>query len=93
MVSVVSGLDVGIKWLSNGNLILALVLMTLVLVFGPSLFVLREFVQNLGAYVQNFIGLSFRTMSFQGEPGETWLSGWTTYYWGWCCLLYTSRCV
>lgn len=83
MVSVVSGLDVGIKWLSNGNLILALVLMTLVLVFGPSLFVLREFVQNLGAYVQNFIGLSFRTMSFQGEPGETWLSGWTTYYWGW----------
>ncbi|MBW3084815.1 Glycine betaine/proline betaine transporter BetS [Austwickia sp. TVS 96-490-7B] len=83
MISVVSGLDVGIKWLSNGNLILAVVLMVLVLVLGPSLFLLREFVQNLGAYIQNILGLSFRTMPFQGDSGSTWLSAWTTYYWGW----------
>ena len=83
MVSVVSGLDVGIKWLSNGNLVLAFVLLLLVLVLGPSVFLLREFVQNLGAYVQNIIGLSFRTMPFQGEVGEAWLGSWTTYYWGW----------
>lgn len=83
MVSVVSGLDVGIKWLSNINLILAFVLLLLVLVFGPSLFLLREFVQNLGAYIQNLVGLSFRTMPFQGADGEKWLAGWTTYYWGW----------
>ncbi|WP_116112461.1 BCCT family transporter [Austwickia chelonae] len=83
MVSVVSGLDVGIKWLSNGNLVLAFVLMAMVLAFGPSLFLLREFVQNLGSYIQNIVGLSFRTMPFQGAEGEKWLAGWTTYYWGW----------
>jgi hypothetical protein len=33
--------------------------------------------------LQNFLRLSLRTFPFQGEAGTTWLSGWTTYYWGW----------
>ncbi|MEO7588576.1 MAG: BCCT family transporter [Arachnia sp.] len=83
-LSVVSGLDKGIKWLSNINMALAAVLLLVVLVAGPaSLFVLREFVQSLGSYMQNFFGLSFRTLPFHGATGETWLGGWTTYYWGW----------
>lgn len=82
-LSVVSGLDFGIKILSNGNLILAGLLMLLVLLLGSPLFVMREFVQNIGHYIQNFLQLSFRTMPFQGEEGATWLGGWTTYYWGW----------
>ncbi|GAB48889.1 BCCT family transporter [Mobilicoccus pelagius] len=83
LLSVVSGLDVGIKWLSNGNLILAGVLMVAVLVLGPTLFILRESVQNLGVYLSRLVELSFRTLPFRGEPGETWLGAWTTYYWGW----------
>ena len=82
-LSVSSGLDRGIKWLSNGNLILACVLMVAVLLLGEPLFVLREFVQSLGEYIQNFIHLSFRTMPYRGQEGEAWLGGWTTYYWGW----------
>ena len=82
-ISVASGLDVGIKWLSNGNLVLAGLLMTAVLVFGEPLFVLRDFVQNIGQYIQQFIPLSFRTMPYQGAEGEAWLGSWTTYYWGW----------
>ena len=82
-VSVATGVDKGIKWLSNGNLVLAGVLMLLVLLLGEPLFVLREFVQSIGDYVANFIRLSFRTMPYQGASGETWLGGWTTYYWGW----------
>lgn len=82
-LSVVSGLDVGIKWLSTGNLVLAGVLMLLILALGEPLFVMREFVQSIGSYVSRFVELSFRTMPYQGEAGEAWLGGWTTYYWGW----------
>ncbi|HHW84006.1 MAG TPA: BCCT family transporter [Actinomycetales bacterium] len=82
-ISVLTGIDRGIKWLSSGNLVLAGILMLLVLVLGEPLFVLREFVQSIGEYIQNFIRLSFRTMPFQGELGEGWIGGWTTYYWGW----------
>ena len=81
--SVTSGLDKGIKWLSTGNLLLACGLMVAVLLLGEPLFVLREFVQSMGEYVQNFVHLSFRTMPYRGTEGESWLGGWTTYYWGW----------
>ena len=81
--SVHSGLDRGIKWLSNTNLVLAAVLAIAVLVLGQPLFVLREFVQTIGDYMSNFVSLSFRTLPYQGAPGETWLGSWTTYYWGW----------
>ena len=83
-LSVVSGLDKGIKWLSNINMGLAALLLVIVLLLGPAtLFVLREFVQSIGSYLQNFFGLSFKTLPFHGATGETWLGGWTTYYWGW----------
>jgi len=81
--SVLSGLDRGIKWLSNANLMLAAVLALAVLLLGQPLFVLREFVQTIGDYLSNFVHLSFRTLPFQGEAGESWLGTWTTYYWGW----------
>ncbi|WP_199711210.1 BCCT family transporter [Tessaracoccus antarcticus] len=83
-LSVVSGLDKGIKWLSNLNMGLAALLLIVVLIVGPAtLFILREFVQSIGSYLQNFFGLSFKTLPFHGAVGETWLGGWTTYYWGW----------
>ena len=81
--SVLSGLDRGIKWLSNANLVLAAVLALAVLLLGQPLFVLREFVQTIGDYLSNFVHLSFRPLPFQGEAGESWLGSWTTYYWGW----------
>ncbi|MDO5627015.1 MAG: BCCT family transporter [Mobilicoccus sp.] len=83
LISVVSGLDVGIKWLSNGNLVLAGILLVALLVLGPTLFILREFVQNVGVYIADFIKMSFRTLPYQGVDGESWLGAWTTYYWGW----------
>ncbi|WP_127572550.1 BCCT family transporter [Georgenia faecalis] len=83
MISVATGLDVGIKWLSNANLVIAGLLMLGILVLGPTLFVLREFVQSIGAYLQDFIRLSFATLPYQGPEGESWLASWTTYYWGW----------
>lgn len=81
--SVVSGLGAGMKWLSNINLGLAGIMLISVLILGPTLFLFRDFVEATGYYIQNFIGMSFDTLPYQGEPGESWLGGWTTYYWGW----------
>ncbi|KAE8765422.1 BCCT family transporter [Georgenia thermotolerans] len=82
-ISVATGLDAGIKWLSNINLVLAGLLMLLVLSFGPTLFVLREAVQSIGSYLGSLVRLSFATLPYQGVQGESWLASWTTYYWGW----------
>ncbi len=81
--SVVSGLGKGIKWLSNGNMVLAGVVLVLVLALGPTLFLLREWVQSLGYYLQNVVRLTFDTTAFQGEAGLEWQSSWTIFYWGW----------
>ena len=83
LVSVLSGLDKGIKILSNLNMTVAAALLLLVLVLGPTVFLLSDLVQQIGSYLQNFLRLSFTTYSFQGEAGQDWLGAWTTYYWGW----------
>ncbi|WP_432560162.1 BCCT family transporter [Granulicoccus sp. GXG6511] len=82
-ISVATGIGNGIKWLSNFNLLLAAGLLITLLALGPTLFVAREVVQNVGAYLQNFLQLSFRTFPFRGNDGAEWLGAWTTYYWGW----------
>ncbi len=83
LISVVTGVDKGIKWLSNINMGTAGLLMLFVLLTGPTVFLLSDFVQQIGSYLQGFLRLSFSTLSFEGEAGQTWLAGWTTYYWGW----------
>lgn len=83
IVSVVSGVGKGMKWLSNTNLILAALLMLVLLFTGPTLFLLREFVQSIGNYLQNVVGLTFNTLAFSGAEGEAWQAAWTTFYWGW----------
>ncbi|MFD5278729.1 BCCT family transporter [Pseudarthrobacter sp. NPDC058362] len=83
IVSVVSGVGKGMKWLSNINLVLAGLLMLVVLFTGPTLFLLREFVQSLGHYLQNVVGLTFNTLAYSGAEGEAWQAAWTTFYWGW----------
>jgi choline/glycine/proline betaine transport protein len=82
-ISVVSGVGKGIKWLSNINLALAGVFLVAVLLLGPTLFILREFVQSIGAYLSSVLSLSFDTSAFQGDKGQLWQSYWTTFYWGW----------
>lgn len=81
--SVVSGLDRGLKWLSNINVSLAGVLMVVVLLAGSTLFLLREFVQSIGVYLSNVLPLTFNVSAFAGAEGEAWQAAWTTFYWGW----------
>ncbi|WP_313355892.1 BCCT family transporter, partial [Microbacterium sp.] len=83
LMSVLSGVTKGMKWLSNANLVLAGILVLYLLVMGPTEFLLRDFVQSIGYYVQNFVGLSFNVSAYQGTAGEQWQASWTSFYWGW----------
>jgi hypothetical protein len=79
-VSVALGLARGIKWLSQGNMVLALGLALFLFVAGPTVFLLDSFIQNLGYYIQRFIYLSTWTESYTG--GE-WQIDWTIFYYAW----------
>ncbi|NQX25824.1 BCCT family transporter [Microbacteriaceae bacterium VKM Ac-2854] len=81
--SLVSGVTRGMKWLSNINIVLAALVLVYVLVFGPTQFLLREFVQSIGTYLQNVVGLTFTVSAYSGEEGSAWQAAWTTFYWGW----------
>ena len=83
IISAVSGVDKGIKYLSNANLIMAGIFLVAVLVLGETFFILREFVQNLGGYFGDVVSLSFDTSAFSGKDGQAWQNSWTTFYWGW----------
>ncbi|GAA3027018.1 BCCT family transporter [Microbacterium dextranolyticum] len=83
LASVLSGVARGMKWLSTFNLLLAGLLLVFVLFAGQTVYLLREWVQSIGSYLQNYIGLSFTVSAFQGEAGEQWQAAWTSFYWGW----------
>lgn len=83
LFSVLSGVARGMKWLSNSALVLAGLLVLFLLVVGPTEFLLRDFVQSIGNYLQNFVGLSFTVSAFAGDEGVAWQGAWTTFYWGW----------
>ena len=80
-LSVVLGLDKGIKTLSNINVILATILMTLILFLGNSVGILQAFVQNTGSYLSDLIYKTFNLYAY--EHKESWIGGWTLLYWGW----------
>ena len=79
--SVVSGLDRGIKRLSQLNLIMALVLMIFVLAVGPTLFLMKSLVQDTGHYLQNLLTLGSWTETYDQEAD--WQGSWTVFYWSW----------
>jgi choline/glycine/proline betaine transport protein len=80
-LSVFSGLDKGVKRLSELNLGLAVLLMTFVLLFGPTVALLQSFVQNTGAYFSEIVGKTFNLYAYENK--NDWLGGWTLLYWGW----------
>ncbi|MFI1916087.1 BCCT family transporter [Nocardia sp. NPDC020380] len=82
-VSVVTGVDKGIKLLSQVNMGVAGVLLIFVLVAGPTLFIVNDLVQNLGAYLQSLPKISLYTGASEGPDGTAWTQQWTVFYWGW----------
>ncbi|MEZ2120797.1 BCCT family transporter [Corynebacterium sp. CCM 9203] len=80
-ISVASGLERGIKVLSNVNIAMAVLLMVFVLITGPTLTLLRSTVQGFGIYVDRAPSLMFYTDAFANNPG--WQGSWTVFYWAW----------
>ncbi|MEL7037092.1 MAG: BCCT family transporter [Cyanobacteria bacterium J06592_8] len=95
-MSVVSGLDSGVKFLSEVNIYIAAVFMLFVLLVGPTLFIVNSMVENLGYYLSILPSLSFWTETFDSqnclvqlwsgnntEGCAPWQNSWTVFYWGW----------
>jgi len=80
IVSAVSGVHRGIQWLSNTNMVLAVLLLFFLFVVGPTVFILNTFVESLGGYLAALIPMSFRTAAFGDAE---FLSSWTIFYWAW----------
>jgi glycine betaine transporter len=80
VLSATTGVEKGIQFLSNMNMLLAILLLLFILVLGPAVFIAQTFTDALGAYLYNFIPMSLDSGAFGG--GE-WLNSWTIFYWAW----------
>jgi choline/carnitine/betaine transport len=80
VLSAVSGVSRGIQWLSNANMVLAVLLLLFLLVVGPTVFQFETLVESIGGYLATIVPASFRTGAFADKE---WLSTWTIFYWAW----------
>ena len=76
-LSAISGVNKGIQLLSRTNIILSALLITYILVFGPTAFIFKGFFNGFIIYVENFAQMA----TFREDP--QWLSWWTVFFWGW----------
>ena len=79
-ISVATGLDKGIKVLSEINMLLAVLLLALIFVLGPTVFLLQAYVQNFGGYLSDIVSNTFNLFAYEKK---SWIGGWTIFYWGW----------
>ncbi|WP_299125130.1 BCCT family transporter [uncultured Alcanivorax sp.] len=79
-VSVVAGMDKGVRRLSILNMVLAVTLMLFVFVVGPTVHILESFVQNTGSYLSNIVE---RTFNLQAYTHSDWIGNWTLFIFSW----------
>ena len=82
ILSAVSGVAKGIQWLSNVNMVLALLLALFVFVVGPTVFILNLVPTTLGSFAGELGAMAARTGA-EGDVVNTWLQSWTIFYWAW----------
>ena len=79
-MSVMMGLDKGIKRLSDVNIGLTVILLAFMVILGPTLFIFDSFLENIGNYLSSMIPLSTWGEAYSGTD---WQSSWTIFYWAW----------
>ncbi|MCG8147037.1 BCCT family transporter [Moraxella sp. PS-22] len=79
-LSVMMGLDKGIKRLSDINIVLTVLLLGFMLFFGPTQFIIDSFIENIGNYVSQLIPLGFWSEAYRNTD---WQANWTIFYWAW----------
>ncbi|MBN3207433.1 choline transporter [Pectobacterium sp. CHL-2024] len=80
-VSVTSGVNRGIRFLSELNVLLALGLILFLLFWGDTEFLLNALVLNVGDYINRFTGMTLNSFAFD-RPTE-WMNSWTLFFWAW----------
>jgi len=81
-ISMVLGVDKGIRRLSNFNMILFVALMLATFILGPTLFLLLLGSQAMGGMIAEFTSMSLYTGA-GSEAGTSWMNSWTVFYWAW----------
>lgn len=82
ILSAVSGLDKGVRILSNINIIAAIVLLLFVLILGPTVYLIGSLTEGIGTYINSFFSLTFNTHVYE-ENTQPWFYDWTILYWAW----------
>ncbi len=82
-ISAVSGLDKGVRRLSEFNLSLSFLLLGFVIIAGPTVFLFQALSENIGNYLSNLVNMSLRTFAYEPTRDEGWFGGWTILYWAW----------
>ena len=89
-ISVVTGLKVGVRRLSEVCFGLGVALMLLILFYDKTFYLLNLYVQSIGYYLQHFIQIGFHTEAFaqlgnapDKKHAPQWIDAWTIFYWGW----------
>jgi choline/carnitine/betaine transport len=80
VISVASGLDIGIKWLSTINIYMAVGLLLFVFLTGSTLYLAKGIIETTGVYLELLIPLSFWNDTFANTG---WQGSWTVFYWAW----------
>lgn len=80
--SAVSGLDKGVRILSNINISAAIVLLLFILFAGPTVFIIGSFTEGIGNYLSSFFSLTFGTHVYERDT-LPWFYNWTILYWAW----------
>jgi len=80
LISVVLGLQTGIKRLSQLNMILCGLMLSIIFLAGPTSFIVDGLLQNVGSYIQNLLSLSTNTQAYEDS---SWQNGWTLFYYSW----------
>jgi choline/carnitine/betaine transport len=83
VASAISGVEKGIQWLSNTNMVLALLLAAFVFVAGPTILILDLLPSSIFAYLGDLPQMAGRTEISGGKGVADWLSSWTIFYWAW----------
>ena len=83
VASAISGIEKGIQWLSNINMVLAVLLAIIVFVGGPTLFILNIIPSAIGDFIDELPAMASRTAAVGNKDMSEWLSSWTIFYWAW----------
>ncbi|OEU90552.1 hypothetical protein DB35_05105 [Streptomyces abyssalis] len=83
VASAVSGVEKGIQWLSNINMVLAGLLVLFVFIVGPTILMLNLLPTSVGSFLGDLPQMAARTDSTAGKGVADWLSAWTVFYWAW----------